>query len=79
MVGKGDRARTPEDEREKKRKRKKRKKNLKKEERELRGTRCNDNAFCRMTDSFHIAGGCCRCVGVRGEVRPRTRFLYQPH
>lgn len=33
--------------------------------RELRGTRCNDNAFCRMTDSFHIAGGCCRCVGGR--------------
>jgi len=30
-------------------------------------SRCNDNAFCRMTDSFHIAGGCCGCVGRCGE------------
>lgn len=33
----------------------------------LRGARCNDNAVCRMTDSFHIAGGCCGCVGRHGD------------
>jgi len=39
----------------------------------LRGVRCNDNAFCRMTDSFHIAGGCCGCVG-RSEDEATDKF-----
>ena len=47
-------------------------KKKKKEKRKSRGlwvlrARCNDNAFCRMTDSFHIARGCCGCVGRCGD------------
>lgn len=45
----------------------------------LRGARCNDNAFCRMTDSFHIAGGCCGCVGRRGDEATDKFLFYHGH
>lgn len=61
----GNGARTPEGERKKKRR--KRKRGRGGGLRALRGARCNDNAFCRMTDSFHIAGGCCGYVGRCGD------------
>lgn len=69
------RARMPEGEREKKRKR-----GRAGACELLRGARCNDNAFCRMTDSFHIAGGCCGCVGRDARMRPRThKFSLSRH
>lgn len=40
------------------------------------GARCNDNAFCRMTDSFHIAGGCIADAWLDAWIRPRTTFPY---
>lgn len=61
------------------RKKKKRKEEEEPGARELLGARCNDNAFCRMTDSFHIAGGCIADAWVDAWIRPRTSFPYYTH